>query len=1128
MAANTRQIPAPDTTVLRITLAGRVSIAAGENEVREERLAGRQGRLLFAYLVIERGRPVPRDELADVLWGASPPATWEKGLTVLVSRLRAALADSTLGGGSALSNALGCYRLELPDRTWVDIEAATAATREAAAALVDGRLDAALTRGTNALEVLRRPFLAGDEGLWVEAKRRELADVADEAFACCVDANLAAGRPGEGARLAEEAIALQPFRESGYRRLMQAHAAAGNRAEALRVYDRCRRLLSDELGAYPSPETDAIFRELLKEPELDAASAPSVQASSPPPAPPGRRTGVPRRAVAAGAASLVAVVAVAVGAISNGGDAHPVGPRSLAALDLASGQPTARSQAEREYKAIAAADPAVWAVDSANNAVVRLDADDASVRDTIPVGADPSGIASAFGATWVANAGDGTVSRVSGERGRVVQTVAVGNGPNAIAAGSGSLWVAATLDSAVVRIDPRAGSVRATIPLSSTPTGLAVAARSIWVAGGTAGVVFRIDPATGSLAEAIGVGRGADHVGSAGGYVWVSNSGDRTISRIDPRTNAVTATIPIGGAATALTGSGGSLWVAREKPAALLEIDPARAQIVRTVRLPVAPRALADGGSRLWLATGAQQRRGGTLRILQGVNAPPDPPLDPALTYALEEWGLMVNVYDGLVGYKRVGGTAGTTIVPDLARSLPAVTNGGRTYRFELRRIHYADGTRVRAKDVRNTFERVLRLQSPGAGYYSAIRGADSCSPRRCDLSGGIVTDDARGTVVFHLARRDPEFTAKLALSFGWILPSSIETRPLGVRVAPGTGPYKIESYVPGKRIVLVRNPRFRVWAPNVQPRGNPDRIEVTDVDTTTAALRQLPRYRPDVTTTSPTPEEAERVLVGHAARTQSAAAPFAFYMYMNTHVRPFDDIRVRRALNYAVDRARIARLMGPPALAQASCQVLPTGLLGYRPYCPYTRSPGDAGAWTGADLGKARRLVAASGRRGTRVTILALPITAAAARELAATLRVLGFPARARVLPPEKLFPLANDPSRRVQASVTGWVADYPSPAGFLFNLFDCRSFKPESKDNTNFSEFCDRRSQDAMERAAREPDVGAAGRLWGVADRHLTDAAPVVPLVNQKTMTILSRRVENFQYHPLWGVLLDQLSIR
>jgi peptide/nickel transport system substrate-binding protein len=1137
--ANTRQIPVPGATALRITLAGRVSISAGGHEIPEERLAGRQGRLLFAYLVIERCRPVPRDELAEVLWGASPPATWEKGLTVLVSRLRSALADSALSGAAVLTNALGCYRLDLPAEVWVDIEAAAMATRDAAVALEDGRLDEALAAGTAALEVLRRPLLPADDGTWVEAKRRELADIADEALASCVDADLAAGRLGEAIRLAEEAITHQPFRESGYRRLMQAHASAGNRAEALRVYDRCRRLLSEELGAYPSPETEATFRELLKEPEPEphatvaSQGLPPAAAPAAPPAParsPVRRFGVSRRALAAAAAGLACALALAVVMTSRDGERKPIGPRTLAALDLSSGRTIVGAQAERGYDAIAAADSAVWAVDSANHAVVRLDAADGSVRDTIPVGADPSGVASAFGAVWVANTGDGTVSRVNAERGQVVQTVPVGNGPDTIAAGAGALWVVTRLDSAVVRIDPHSGRVRAKIPLPSAPTGLVVAERSIWVSGGTAGVVFRIDPATNSVADAISVGRGADHVGSAGGFVWVSNSGDHTVSRIDPRTSAVTATIPIGGAATALAGSIGRLWIAREKPAALLKIVPARAQIVRTITLAAPPQALADGGSRLWLATGAQQRQGGTLRILEHVDHPPDPAPDPALSYGLEGWGLMVNVYDGLLAYKRVGGTAGTTILPDLALSLPAVTNGGRTYRFELRRVRYADGTPLRASDVRHSFERVLRLQSPGAAYYAGIRGADRCSPRGCDLAHGIVTDDTRGTVVFHLTRPDPDFTAKLSLSFAWILPASVGTRPMGPRAAPGTGPYRIATYTPGKRIVLVRNPHFRVWAPEVQPRGNAERIEVEHVDTVTAALRRLSSFRPDVISIIPTQQEAERALVRNPARIRSVAAPNAgaVYMYMNTRVAPFDDVRVRRALNYAVDHARLAQLIGPPVLTQASCQVLPQGLPGYRPYCPYTRSPTDAGAWTGPDLVKARRLVAASERRGTSVTILALPPTAAAARELTSTLRLLGFPARTRVLPPDKFFPLANDPSQRVQASVSGWGADYLSASGFLFNLFDCRAFKPNSTDNTNFSEFCDPRTQAAMERAEGEPDSGAAGRLWAIADRRLTDAAPVVPLVTQRGMTILSPRVENFQYHPLWGVLVDQLSIR
>ena len=1120
MEARTRQVQAFEAPVLRITLAGEVSLRSANGTVGEERLAGRQGRLLFAYLVTMRGRPVPRDHLSEVLWGESPPTTWEKALTVLVSKLRSALTECGLDATSALTGARGYYRLDLPDNTWLDLDAAAADAKEAAAALAADRLDDSIAAAGAALETIRRPFLPGDESSWVEARRRELADLADEALACLADAHLAAGRTGEAARVAEEAIALQPFRESGYRRLMQAHAAAGNRAEALRVYDRCRRLLLEELGAYPSPETEAIFQELLKQPSRDTAQRPAADAAdqdaaepTPASAPPvdARSPRRPRRRLL-GVAAIAAVVAGAiVAAIVLPADEkmEPIGPRSLAAINLATARPAANVRAERDYKALAVG-AHLWAVDPANSAVVRLDPGDASVRDTIPVGADPRAVVSSFGSAWVANGGDGTISRVSPERGAVVQTLAGGNGPSALAAGAGSIWVAATLDSAIVRIDPRAGRVRATIPVSSAPTGLAFAAGSLWVAGGAAGVVFRIDPAANAVAESISVGRDAEHVGSAGGSIWVSNAGDHTVSRIDPRKNAVTAIVPLGGAPTAVTGAGGSLWVARDKPAALLEIDPARAQVARTIRLQVAPRALAGDGRHLWLATGTLPRPGGTLRIRGTVD---DSTLDPAFGANTTPPGLLAVVYDGLVGFKRVGGTAGMTIVPDLARSLPAPTGGSRAYRFELRELRFADGTRVRATDVRHTFERLMRLESPGAGYYSAIRGADTCSRRRCDLARGIVTDDRRGTVVFHLARPDPEFMTKLALPFAWVLPSSTRTGATGTNAPAGTGPYRIASS-PGKAFVLVRNPRFRVWAPDAQPRGNPDRIEVTNF----AGAGNRSIGNADIVSITPLPDEAQEILARYAGRIRTAPLAANLFMFLNTDVAPFDDVRVRRALNFAVDRARIAQLAGAPLIAQSSCQVLPPALLGYRPYCPYARGPRDAGVWTGPDVLKARQLAATSRRRGTKVSIWTTTEFKEPARELAATLRLIGFPARAKVVAPEQLF---TAPRNRVQATVSYWLGDYPSPVGFLFGLFRCGQPEP------NFSGFCEPRSQTAMRRAARESDVGAAGRLWSIADRRLTDAAPVVPLATTRTITIVSPRVQNYQYHPQWGPLVDQMSI-
>src|SRR5207244_12763910 len=123
---------------LKVFLACRVAVETDGVVIDEARFPGRQGRLLFAYLVAERGRPVPRDELAEALWGESPPATWDKALAVLVSKLRGLLADCGLDGANVLTSAFGCYRLDLPAENWVDVIATVEAVQEAEAALAAG------------------------------------------------------------------------------------------------------------------------------------------------------------------------------------------------------------------------------------------------------------------------------------------------------------------------------------------------------------------------------------------------------------------------------------------------------------------------------------------------------------------------------------------------------------------------------------------------------------------------------------------------------------------------------------------------------------------------------------------------------------------------------------------------------------------------------------------------------------------------------------------------------------------------------------------------------------------------------------------------------------------------------
>ena len=216
---------------LRVFLAGRVAIEAKHRVIDEGRFPGRQGRLLFAYLVDAQGRPVPRDELAEVLWEESPPTTWEKSLTVIASKVRSLLADGGVDGTTALTSAFGCYRLELPEGTWVDVIAAEDAAQQAEDALSTTDLDRAKAEGMLAASLVERPFLPGDDGAWVAEKRRELADVRVRALSVLADGCLRSDDPLEAVKWAEQLTVLEPFRETGYRRLMEAHVAAGNRAE---------------------------------------------------------------------------------------------------------------------------------------------------------------------------------------------------------------------------------------------------------------------------------------------------------------------------------------------------------------------------------------------------------------------------------------------------------------------------------------------------------------------------------------------------------------------------------------------------------------------------------------------------------------------------------------------------------------------------------------------------------------------------------------------------------------------------------------------------------------------------------------------------------------------------------
>ena len=231
----------------------------------EARLPSRQGRLLFAYLALNRDRAVSRDELIDALWPYATPAAAPSGLTVLVSKLRAVLGAQVLSGRSEL-------RLNLPPGTRIDVEDALAAVHEAQSAVAQADWRRAWGPGLRAQFIARRPLVVEHDTPWLDQWRQRLDDVHDRALEAYSASCLGIGGtelPG-AERAARTLIDRSPLRETGYAMLMDALAAQGNVAEAMRIYDRARSTLDQELGITPGRAIKEAHARLLGLPTTPA------------------------------------------------------------------------------------------------------------------------------------------------------------------------------------------------------------------------------------------------------------------------------------------------------------------------------------------------------------------------------------------------------------------------------------------------------------------------------------------------------------------------------------------------------------------------------------------------------------------------------------------------------------------------------------------------------------------------------------------------------------------------------------------------------------------------------------------------------------------------------------------
>ena len=336
---------------------------------------------------------------------------------------------------------------------------------------------------------------------------------------------------------------------------------------------------------------------------------------------------------------------------------------------------------------------------------------------------------------------------------------------------------------------------------------------------------------------------------------------------------------------------------------------------------------------------GSATAEGGEVTIAQ--TSQPDF-LDPALTYTANGIEPLWLVYTPLLTYRRAEGLAGAELIPGLAEDLPEISADGKTYTLTLRDgLRYSDGSAVKASDFEHTIKRVLNLESGGAPFYEIIVGADEylkANDPEADISG-IETNDQTGEITIKLTEADSSFQNVLAQWFVGLVPGDTPFRNMTASPPPGVGPYMVTESVPNRQFVMEKNPEFAsLNIPNI-PVGHIDKITTEIVPNLSQQAQDVLDNKLDYMQDPPPADLKPTVLEQADDRYEEITTSSTYYFFMNLREPPFDDPRVREAVNYGIDKPALARLFAGEMAP--GCSFLPPGMPGYdeafdTTECPY------------------------------------------------------------------------------------------------------------------------------------------------------------------------------------------------
>lgn len=496
--------------------------------------------------------------------------------------------------------------------------------------------------------------------------------------------------------------------------------------------------------------------------------------------------------------------------------------------------------------------------------------------------------------------------------------------------------------------------------------------------------------------------------------------------------------------------------------------------------------------------------------------------MDPTISYTAEGWTAMYDTYLPLLTYAHANGAAGSKVVPALAESLPKVTNGGKTYTLTLRKgLKYSDGAPVKASDFTSTIERIFKLNSPGAPYYESIVGAEQFAKTKQGGISGIKTDDKTGGITIELTQPRGTFTNELALLFVALVPSDTPAKTLSAEPPPATGPYEIVKSEPGRGWSYARNPE---WAksngkliPTV-PAGHVNKVEIKVVRNGATQVNEIERDKTNWMQTI-VPADLYNKVKDKYEGTQFRVEHQInlYYFWMNTTKAPFDDLKVREAVNYAVDPAALERIYAGSLLA--AHQILPDGMPGHKAFNLYPHN-----------MTKAKALFKEANPSDRDITVWTdneSPNNEAGAY-YQDVLNKLGFSAKLKTINADSYTVIGNETTPDLDTGWADWFVDYPHPNGFFQPLLAGESILPTN--NYNFARMNDPKLNAKISRLSTEQLGPKQEDEYAALDKEYMEQAPWIPYGSNTTSTFVDSEIDldKVIFNPTFGQDLTSFQFK